>query len=370
MLFVFVVGGLAVSYTFGIGEVKNLHWYSLAVATLLAVGLYSSTYSISLAEARRHIRLILRAITVGVFLKALIIGVTLTLIFRDTFGFILGITVAQIDPLSTSVLLKNNRLSKRAKTILASWAAFDDPVTVIMSLYAPILVSMMIGQSWKPIAGTFQDGGLTGYASETTINLAFAFVVYILWRLIKRHTTVVNYAVVVLLAAAIYLLLLGAMSIAVYFFWMLGVAILGLFMRPPIQPLLDRIIHWALCMAAVLLGIVLVHGINIWKGLTLGCAAFVAQIIVGRILTRKLSKRDSLHIAFAQQNGITAIILALLFETYYTGTVAVVAPAILTVNILHTITNKAFDIYQEKTTPKQQAAYYLQKIQTHLTKIP
>jgi NhaP-type Na+/H+ or K+/H+ antiporter len=370
VLFVFVVGGLAVSYTFGIGEVKNLHWYSLAVATLLAVGLYSSTYSISLAEARRHIRLILRAITVGVFLKALIIGVTLTLIFRDTFGFILGITVAQIDPLSTSVLLKNNRLSKRAKTILASWAAFDDPVTVIMSLYAPILVSMMIGQSWKPIAGTFQDGGLTGYASETTINLAFAFVVYILWRLIKRHTTVVNYAVVVLLAAAIYLLLLGAMSIAVYFFWMLGVAILGLFMRPPIQPLLDRIIHWALCMAAVLLGIVLVHGINIWKGLTLGCAAFVAQIIVGRILTRKLSKRDSLHIAFAQQNGITAIILALLFETYYTGTVAVVAPAILTVNILHTITNKAFDIYQEKTTPKQQAAYYLQKIQTHLTKIP
>jgi hypothetical protein len=71
--------------------------------------------------------------------------------------------------------------------------------------------------------------------------------------------------------------------------------------------------------------------------------AYIAQIIVGFILTYKLGKRDRWHIAFAQQNGITAIILALLFEPVHPGTVAVVAPAIITINTLHWLCNILID---------------------------
>jgi hypothetical protein len=54
---------------------------------------------------------------------------------------------------------------------------------------------------------------------------------------------------------------------------------------------------------------------------------------------------DRWHISFAQQNGLTAIILALLFEPVHPGTVAIVAPAIIVVNGLHALVNKGFDKY-------------------------
>ena len=66
----------------------------LAVAVLLAIGLYSSTYGISVKDARTHVRLILKAITVGVLLKAFIVGTIMTLILKNPFGYILGIVVA------------------------------------------------------------------------------------------------------------------------------------------------------------------------------------------------------------------------------------------------------------------------------------
>jgi NhaP-type Na+/H+ or K+/H+ antiporter len=369
VLYIFVFGGLALAYTFDITRVGNLQWYSLAVATLLTIGLYCSTYGISLTEIRRHIRLILSAVTIGVFFKAFIVGTILTVVMQNPFGFILGIIVAQIDPLSTSTLLQGPRLSSRAKSILGSWAAFDDPVTVIMSLYAPILVSFVTGKDWEPLAGTLQAGGIIGYLSGIGANLLFAAFIYVLWGIIKRYTKVKSYIAIILVAIIAYLLFVGSLSIAVYFFWMLSVAVIGLFMRPPIESILNRMIHWSLGMAAILLGIVLIDGINIGIGFVLGCAAFGAQIIVGRLLTRNLSKRDSLHIAFAQQNGITAIILALLFEAYYPGTVAIVAPAILVVNTLHIVSNKLLDIHLAPDRVKLTPTYYLKKLQSHLSKI-
>jgi NhaP-type Na+/H+ or K+/H+ antiporter len=368
-LYLFILGGLAVAAIFNFRGVQDEQWYLLTVATLLAIGLYSSTFGISIRDARAHLKLILKAITVGVLLKAAIMGVIMSLILQDPFGFILGIIMAQIDPLATAALMKGNRISKRAQSILRAWSSFDDPMTVIMALYVPVLIAFFVGTSWEPIRGTIQDVGISGYFIETGVNIMFAAGIFVLWQMMKRHSKATNLLVLVLIALGMYGLLVGALSIAVYYFWMLGIALLGLFMRPPIEKAIDRGLHWALSLAAVLLGILLINGINIWAGVALGLAAYGAQIIVGFLLTRELSVNDRWHISFAQQNGITAIILALLFETYYPGTVAIVGPAILVVNTVHAVANRVLDVYLAGETHKLRPRHHMERLRSHMHKI-
>jgi len=50
-------------------------------------------------------------------------------------------------------------------------------------------------------------------------------------------------------------------------------------------------------------------------------------------LTRHLPRNERLYLAFAQQNGITAMILALFFERDLPTTVGIVAPAIIIINL-------------------------------------
>lgn len=346
-LILFILGGLAFAAIAGVRGLQDANWYLLVVASLLAVGLYASTYGIELKEARKHLKIILGAVTFGVVLKAAIIGGSLALIFQDPFFLILGITVAQIDPLSVAGLMKGNRMSTKAKTILASWASFDDPITVILSLYAPLLVAQLTGVDLGSITGNSDTGAnLISYIRELGLNLLLAGGVLALW-LVMRYYTKKTYAwLTLLLAGGVYVLLAASLSLSVLYFMMLGIALIGLFLRPPkVDKFIDHAITWALRAAAVMLGLLLIGGINIWSGVALGVAAYCAQIIVGWLLTRGLPSRDRWHISFAQQNGITAIILALLFEPIHPGTVAIVAPAIIVINGLHALVNKGLDKY-------------------------
>lgn len=112
-----------------------------------------------------------------------------------------------------------------------------------------------------------------------------------------------------------------------------------------------------------------INGVNILTGLALGGAAYGTQILVGYLLTRKLPSRDRMHIAFAQQNGITAIILALLFETYYPGTIAIVAPAILVINTLHATANCLLDVRWSKDVGRHVIMPQLRKLKAHMQKV-
>ena len=127
--------------------------------------------------------------------------------------------------------------------------------------------------------------------------------------------------------------------IAVYFKWMLGIALLGLFLRPSIKRLPD-LISAAFYIAILLLGFLLVNGINWLNGLILALAALLSQVFVGFLLTRGLPRVERFYLAFAQQNGITAMILALLFETQLPETVSIVAPAILFINLGYYLINR------------------------------
>jgi hypothetical protein len=98
----------------------------------------------------------------------------------------------------------------------------------------------------------------------------------------------------------------------------------------------------------------LIDGVQIWRGISLGIAAFAAQIVAAALLTIGMPRPDRWHLAFAQQNGITAIILALTLQIQFDGVVAVVAPAIITANLIHAAANRLVDrklLTGQKTVP-------------------
>lgn len=356
-LIIFIIAGVLITAVIGTNNLVHTPWYQFITASLLAIGLYASTYGIDLKEARAHSRIILSAVTVGVLLKALITGSILAFAFQDPLFFVLGIVVAQIDPLSVAGLMKGQRMSKKAKTILASWASFDDPITVLLSLYVPAVILQITGYNFSIFSSNpTTDNPLLAYITELSLNIGLATLVFFIYRMIMRYSKRINQSTGIGISLIIYSLLAAVFSVTISYFMMLGIALVGLFLRPvKIGAYIDNIVTWALRIATVILGMLLFNGIDIWKGIALGVVAYIAQIIVGFMLTHHLPKKDRWHIAFAQQNGITAIILALLFEASHPGIVAIVAPAIVSINILHWVCNYIIDktLFKDHSTQNQ-----------------
>jgi NhaP-type Na+/H+ or K+/H+ antiporter len=306
-------------------DVSNLPqqpFYEPFTYALLAIGLYGSVHGIHRAELRQHREIILRAVTIGVLLKTLIIGGLLYLFTGKLTAFLLGLAVAQIDPLSVANLIQGgeHKLSERAQTILGAWSSFDDPMTVLLSIYALYLFLP------HPASASLLELAIP-FLLSLGQNLAFAGLVFILSRWSKNHQP------------AQLLLLATSFIAALAFKWMLGIAIIGLFLRPEIKRL-PQIISAAYYLALLLLGFLLVNGISWGAGLVLGLGAMLAQGVVGLLLTGGLPFEERLYLAFAQQNGITAMILALLFERSLPGAVGVVAPAILFINLGYYLANR------------------------------
>ncbi|CAM4052733.1 hypothetical protein NONI108955_06330 [Nocardia ninae] len=305
--------------------------YGVSVLVLLAIGLYGSTYGIDLAKAREEIRLILAVVTVGVLLKSALIGATIWLLTADIRYLALGVVVAQIDPLSVASILDDPRLSPRAKTILAAWASFDDPMTVILALFITPIVAQAAGVEVVDGAGSSWYGA-SGYILTTLTNIVFAGAGLLLWKFAAARPETIRTSLLAVLGA-----------VAVWGRWMLGFALIGLFYRPDIGRFIPAAVNLALMLSAFASGLILVDGVSIMHGVLLGIAAFGSQVLIGWLLTIRLNRQDQLHLSFAQQNGITAIILGLLIEQQFPGTVAVVVPAIFTVNVLHLLSNSVID---------------------------
>ncbi|MGH3902807.1 MAG: cation:proton antiporter [Pseudonocardiaceae bacterium] len=354
--------GCAFAFTVGLHGVETSSDYFLLVTVLLAVGLFSCMYDIAINEVRRNARVVLVAVTLGVLVKAALIAGVMYLVFRDPAYIVLGVAVAQIDPLSVAIMRNRSRLSERAKTILSAWSAFDDPVTAILAIYLSALaINLGVGQSAAG-PGAAEISGVTSVASGVSalgegllgnaLLVAAGVVVWaLLWWVSKRTGRSITDGAGPhsrgLQAAAILALAVG-LAVAVNNFWMLGLAVVALFFRPGIGPVLQRVTPVAFLLAIFALGLVLAEGVNLVPGLVLGLAAFGAQVVVGLLVTRSLPSGDRVRLAFGQQSGITAVILALLLETVFPGTVAVVAPAILVVNTLHLASNVLLDKIEDR----------------------
>ncbi|MEU6717411.1 hypothetical protein ABZ897_38600 [Nonomuraea sp. NPDC046802] len=320
---ILIVGfGWLVAHLSGASGLENSGVYLMLSSLLLAVGLYGSTHGIDRSEARRHKKLILLAVTVGVLLKTVFIAGVVYLVSGDGRAVILAVAMAQIDPLSVASAMGDNRLSERAKTILGAWSSFDDPVTVLLGIYA---VSFL-----RPT----ERGFTADYVVDLGLNALFVVVTYGVWRLVSKAPPLVSY-----LAAGL------AVVSAAWSSLMLGLATAGLYLRMPDSRWLTRAVAGAFVLSAFLMGLLLIGGANVALGMLLGLAAFAAQMLAALMLTHGLPTADRIHLGLAQQNGITAVILALTFERDFPGFVAVIAPAILTVNLLHVLANRTYDAW-------------------------
>uniref|UniRef100_UPI0013F17243 hypothetical protein n=1 Tax=Actinomadura roseirufa TaxID=2094049 RepID=UPI0013F17243 len=347
--------GYAAGRAAGHGEVTRLvteHGYLLAVSALLAVGLYGSTHGIDTRTLRADARVVVLAVTVGVLLKAALITAGMALAVHHPEVLVLGVAVAQIDPLSVAALERSSRLTPRGKVLLLAWASFDDPMTTLLTVYAAAL-ALRFGAGNGGAAPPALTGGAGAFAWSTALNLLFAAVLAGLWfgaRWARRRWEGRREDGGVLPFAAGCALLLAALAVGVDRFWMLGIALAGLFLRPALAraPELFSRVLGALTYAAFLLGtlavgVVLSTGVRPWAGLWLGVVTFTAQIVVSLPLTRGRPPGDRVRLALAQQNGITAIVLALLLQPMFDGVVATVAPAILVINLLHLAANARYD---------------------------
>jgi hypothetical protein len=371
--------GYIVAKAAGTGDLSQSSFYLYAATALLAVGLYGSTYGISLAEARRNVRTVVAAVTLGVLGKSVLISGVMFLLFHRPVYLVLGVAVAQIDPLSVAAMNRRSGMSKRARTILTAWASFDDPVTVLITIYAAIFALRALGGHARAAYGVSSNAGALGYFLNVGANVAFAGAFCGICMLAnaarRRRITALLPAtsqrsadpeflatawpqadgpqdggslapgraqqVGQLLAVGV---LAGVATIAVWRFWMFGLALIGLFFRPKLlSKWLDRAVMTAFVLVAFALGMLLAHGIDVVPGMLLGVTAFGAQSLTSLALTRKLPKSDRVYLALGQQNGITAILLALLLQPLFPQASAIIGPAILTVNALHLVTNAVWN---------------------------
>jgi hypothetical protein len=336
---------VAVGTVFGTvsGQVRDIldsPFYVPFVTLLLAIGLYGSTRAIDLRLLRSDLRTVVLAVTVGVLLKAAVITGVMMAAFRDPAYLVLGVAVAQIDPLSVAALGETSRLSRRGRGLLLAWASFDDPVTTLLTIYAAALALPL--QPDGTGAGHDLGGGAT-FTVDLAGNLGVAAAAVLVHRLARRAAPRLELPVACAVLAAVF-------AVGVWRTWVLAVALVGLWVRPVLRSrpdlvgrVLDRAVDGAFLLAALLLGAVLALGASPLPGLVLGVAAFAAHALVSLPLTRSQSGADKALLALAQQNGITAIILALLLEPLFDGTVAVVAPAILVINLLYLASNRLYE---------------------------
>jgi len=326
-----VTTGALVTMWLGLDGLVQSVPYAIGATVLLAVGLFASTAGIDLDEARADIRIVVLAVTVGVLAKTAIISGVMWVVFRRPEMVLLGVVVAQIDPLSVAAIRDRSGLSPRARTILSAWSSFDDPITALLTVY--LAVWLVAGASSGPLALASGTGSVV---VQVALNLGLALVAYGLWKVTGGARPAARRG---LQLGVQRVLLVGVAAAAVSKLLMLGLALSGLFLRPRI----DRFLVWAtriaFWLAALAVGIGLTHGVGLWAGFVLGVAAFGSQCLVGYALTARLPRADRIDLALGHQNGITAIILALLLEPKVPGTLAVVGPAIVVVNLLHGVTN-------------------------------
>lgn len=330
--------GLLLTSALGLQGAHHEQWFAYVTVGLLAVGLYSATCRIDLAQAKADLPLIARIITVGVVVKAALIGGSLALLFGDVRLTILGVVMAQIDPVSTAALESSERLSPRMRTLVRACSSGDDPVTVLL-MWA---VVQGIHLQYDDVAQSLLD-----YVDVLGRNVVLAgLVVGVAWwtRRMRR------FAPLPPLAA-------GA-TLAVSTGSMLTMALTGLFLRwESVDRWIDRITRAIFVLATMALGVVLaadLGGPEQWlMGVVLGLLTFGAHAVVALtpLIGRSLAWTDRMYFALAQQNGLTATMLAIAVPaSVYPHAGPVIGSAIVTVTIVHTVANAVWDINRKRAT--------------------
>lgn len=349
--------GWVFAWAFGLREVEDSTAYGFFITALLGFGLYASTSGIDIAEFRRELRTVVAAVTLGVLAKVVLIFGVMYLVYREPWHLVLAVAVAQIDPLSVAAVRAKSRMSASAKALLAAWASFDDPITVLLTVYITsfaIQSGALGGQGSGGVDGAV--GGFGAFTLNFVLNLALAGGAWLVWRFARGRFAGGDGRVRrVVVRALLGVVVLAVGYVAVQSSLLLALALIGLFFRPDFGRWVDGLAEVGLFAATVAVGLVLASAFS-WAlalvGALLGAAAYLSQVVVAWALTLPRRWRgDRVRLCLGQQNGLTAIILALLLEPKFPGAIAVVAPAVVVVNLVHALANGAYDRFQPPVEP-------------------
>lgn len=295
--------------------------------SMLIIGLYGAVYGIDVKHIQSQKKTIILLVSIGVISKMILIGGWLYMITWSSISRILGAMMAQIDPLSTVKLSSREKLSPQWKAILNTRASFDDPMTVLIVFY--LLVPVLFGQGF----------GVDSYLISLVSNVVFAGMIYILSLISDK-----KYHIILRIVSVI---------TAIYFGLFLGIAIIGLYLRPlylykyNFEEIVSRMVSIAFMWSVVLAWGYLYHSaiqnMHILRWITLGVLVFFSQSIVSYIALRHLQSTDLHYIAHAQYNGITSLILATSLYQYENSLVGYVCIAIVIVMCLYTFSNYHLD---------------------------
>jgi hypothetical protein len=346
-----VLGVLAGKFS-GVNPVQagGFNWFT---SFALVIGLYGSVIGIDLPSIRRRKWLAVTIITVAVPLQILATGAVMYLMYPAAISFLLAVAIDQIDPISTATLLQDKqKMSDEAKGILRVWAAFDDPVTVLFGFF--ILLPLVTGKS---LTGTTADP--LAYLGSLVLNLIPALILWLLYRYTHwlgrgvwhtpqsveagvgqgtRRAPQQNYwlerfpATAILSITLLYTFLTQSYLLA---------AIAGLLLRPIPEKYFQRVIRVLYYLIVFVVGMAIAHyGVDLRLGILLAIAEFFVVQPVSAFVMFNGRISDVVRIAYAQQNGLTTLLMGIAFESLGLRVLHILLPAILVVNLFNLGVNK------------------------------
>lgn len=327
MLVVTLVGvGIGVASGINPVEVKG---FSEFTSLALVIGLYGSVIGIDLEAVRRRKWLAISIITIAVPLQILATGLVMYWIYPVGLSFLLAVAIDQIDPISTATLLQDKqKMSEEAKAILRVWASFDDPVTVLFGFF--ILLPLVSGQSFALAGSTTSP---LAYLGSLALNLIPAGLLWLVYRhtsWLKKRPIAVGVLVVVL----------------AYAFWShsyLLAAFAGLVLRPVAERHFQRAINILYYAIVFVVGMAIAsYGVDLRLGILLAIVEFFVVQPLSALVMFNGRTSDVFRIAYAQQNGLTTLLMGIAFESLGLRVLPVLLPAILAVNLFNLGVNKLF----------------------------
>jgi len=285
---------------------------------LLATGLYVSVAGIQTDKVREDGISLTLAVVFGVGIKIALLFSILSAFFSWTESAALSVIFAQVDPLSTGVVLGRSRLSLRGKNFIQAWASFDDPITTLVAL-------AIIG---TPGNFDMQEAIAVGWVATSACLLGIAA--------LRRWGSGSQ-----LVGLVSHLLAAGTIVLSVQFEFFFASALLGLFFRPAwVYRISGQYLLFAYLVAFGLVGVSVNRQEQWIQGFLLALLATLAHASVSAIFAQSLSRLDRVLIAAGQQSGLTALILTLTFLDAGVDVVDVAAPAILGSIVLYYATNQ------------------------------
>lgn len=312
--------GLALGFATGFNPLQHPQ-FSLFASIALTFGLYTAVAGIDLPALGRYKNTAIFIITAGVPLQIALIAGFMWLIYPHPVSILVAVAIDQIDPLSVSTLLNNKLgMSKEAKALLRVWASFDDPVTVLVGF--AFLVPAITGVI---------SGSMSSYLVSLLLNIVPAIVLY--WFSKQKFFT-----------RPVSFVLLGLVfAFTVWQQTYLLAALCGLFIRPLKNNLMEKVTEYLYYVVIVVVGAAVVdYGVDLRLGALLALGEFFIVQPLSALLLVKGTTNDIFRLAFAQQNGLTTILMGLVFQVMGFNVLPILLPAILIINTLNLSINALY----------------------------